>query len=62
MMRYKGMVTKNLEMAETLLSVVVTGMNNQSIDASEAFNKISQALDHIRYAQEKVNLEPDQGT
>jgi len=60
MMRYKTIIVKDLEQVETLLNVVVNGMNNHTIDVGDMYNKVNQALGHLRNALEKVSLEPDQ--
>ena len=62
MMRYKNLVFKNLEQVDVLLNVVVTSMDNQTIDPQEAYNKIKQAVSHLHAAMEKVSLEPDQNS
>jgi len=60
MMRYKSIVTNDLEMVETLLKAVQKGLNNSTINPEDAYNKVSEALIRLDNAMEKVRLEPDQ--
>ena len=62
MMRYKTMVTKDLELTESLLKAVQKGLNNSTITPVDAYNKVSEALIRLENAMEKVRLEPDQHT
>lgn len=60
MMRYKQMVLRDLDMMETLLKAVQSGLNNSSISPAEAYRKVSDSIKLLENATEKVNLEPDQ--
>ena len=62
MMRYKRMVTADLEMMETLLKAVRSGLNNSTITPKDAYDKVCVAIDRLDNVMEKVRLEPDQNS
>jgi len=62
MMRYKGLVQREMEKAMMTLNSVITGMDNKNISEQDAYNKLKYVLDRFNFINEKINLEPDQNT
>lgn len=60
MMRYKGLVTAELERIDTLLKTVQSGLNNSSITPKDAYDKVSESVARLDNVMEKIRLEPDQ--
>ena len=58
-MRYKELVMKRIDHAETLLTNIIKSMENKSISPQDAYDKIKLARDYVLKVKETVNLEHD---